>query len=225
GGGAMSCLWSSGTREFFHVSPLYWTETELSRWLEWRGLPSCIGRAFEDHLVNGLVALDLTAEDLCSMGIFNDLHRRRVLLELRQLYGSEDWETALKTIQLAMLRQTEARPAFEPEPKPESEPEGVKPSPYLARRRRPKAKQAPPEEPTTVLTSQQKRAAAASLHGLDGMQLEAALVSALPGALEKMLSGRPVRSAPRARDGQPVPRVPKPRDPRERTDRPSLGSG
>ncbi|CAJ1460249.1 unnamed protein product, partial [Effrenium voratum] len=55
--------------------------------------------------------------DLCSMGIFNDLHRRRVLLELRQLYGSEanrtelpsprDWETALKTIQLAMLRQTE----------------------------------------------------------------------------------------------------------------------
>lgn len=52
----------------------------------------------------------------------------------------------------------------------------------------------------------QTRAAGLVHRTAEAFTPEAALVSALPGALEKMLSGRPVRSAPRARDGQPVPR-------------------
>eukprot|EP00435_Cladocopium_sp_Y103_P067840 s662_g30.t1 len=63
--------------EFFHLSPVYWTESELARWLECRGLPPCIARAFEefywgkDHLVNGLVAVDLRVEEKLGEPGFN----------------------------------------------------------------------------------------------------------------------------------------------------------
>ena len=49
----------------FAISPLYWTETELRHWMERRGLPQSICRSFEDHLVNGMLAIDLSEEDLC----------------------------------------------------------------------------------------------------------------------------------------------------------------
>ena len=48
----------------FSISPLYWSDTELRHWLERRGLPQSICRSFEDHMVNGMVAIDLSEEDL-----------------------------------------------------------------------------------------------------------------------------------------------------------------
>lgn len=67
--------------------PRKWTECQLSAWLLERGLPGEIAHAFEAHLVNGLLGVGLSQEDLVSMGICDTLHQRRVVLELQQLFG------------------------------------------------------------------------------------------------------------------------------------------
>eukprot|EP00405_Crypthecodinium_cohnii_P026300 CAMPEP_0206493812 /NCGR_PEP_ID=MMETSP0324_2-20121206/47273_1 /ASSEMBLY_ACC=CAM_ASM_000836 /TAXON_ID=2866 /ORGANISM="Crypthecodinium cohnii, Strain Seligo" /LENGTH=651 /DNA_ID=CAMNT_0053977183 /DNA_START=26 /DNA_END=1981 /DNA_ORIENTATION=- len=68
-------------------NPRQWTEQDLGQWLTERGLPESIGRAFEAHLVNGLLAVDLSKDDLVSMGVTDVLHQRRVEAELRELFG------------------------------------------------------------------------------------------------------------------------------------------
>lgn len=67
--------------------PRAWSDGDLAQWLVSRGLPPDIPRAFEAHLVNGLLAEDLSEVDLASMGITDALHQRRVTLELRQLFS------------------------------------------------------------------------------------------------------------------------------------------
>jgi len=68
--------------------PRSWSESQLGLWLVGRGLPVSIARAFEAHLVNGLVAVDLNEDDLASMSITDQFHQRRVLKELRALLSS-----------------------------------------------------------------------------------------------------------------------------------------
>eukprot|EP00429_Kryptoperidinium_foliaceum_P043022 CAMPEP_0176126074 /NCGR_PEP_ID=MMETSP0120_2-20121206/63625_1 /TAXON_ID=160619 /ORGANISM="Kryptoperidinium foliaceum, Strain CCMP 1326" /LENGTH=69 /DNA_ID=CAMNT_0017460983 /DNA_START=54 /DNA_END=259 /DNA_ORIENTATION=+ len=57
----------------FGGDPRTWTESQLSGWLLDRGLPEEIAHAFEAHLVNGLLGVDLSQEDLGSMGITDAL--------------------------------------------------------------------------------------------------------------------------------------------------------
>lgn len=60
--------------------------------------------------MNGLLAVDLRVEDLHLMGIHNELHRRRVMLELRHLYGPEGWEEALHGLDPEQLVHPTALP-------------------------------------------------------------------------------------------------------------------
>ena len=202
------------TREFYHTSPVYWSESDLAKWLNCRGLPACITRAFEDHLVNGLVAVDLKLEDLHLMGIHNGLHRRRVMLELRHLYGPEGWEGTLQSLNPQQLLD----PATAPPPLPPAPPapKTALPSrprsPYLTARHRrhrsagtaPKvcSPKASPLSDARCLCVEERKAAAASLQGLRPSDLEAALLRALPGALEKLGLAPPER-LPTCR-GRPV---------------------
>lgn len=80
------------------VDPWAWSEVELSRWLAYRCLPSEIPKAFEVHLVNGLLAEDLNGDDLAAMGITDALHQRRVILELRQLFGGSMSRSCSRTL-------------------------------------------------------------------------------------------------------------------------------
>jgi len=50
------------------------------------GLSHSSGQAFESHLVNGQVAENLSKQDLLSIGISDDLLRRRALRELERLF-------------------------------------------------------------------------------------------------------------------------------------------
>mmetsp|Transcript_73824 Transcript_73824/g.238599 ORF Transcript_73824/g.238599 Transcript_73824/m.238599 type:complete len:395 (+) Transcript_73824:2-1186(+) len=68
--------------------PRRWSESQLGLWLVDRGLPVGIARTFEAHLVNGLVAADLTEADVASMGISDPFHQRRVVREIRLLLES-----------------------------------------------------------------------------------------------------------------------------------------
>jgi len=70
----------------FCVNPRHWTERNLSVWLCEQGFPPTVGQAFESHLVNGQVAENLSEQDLLSIGISDDLLRRRALRELERLF-------------------------------------------------------------------------------------------------------------------------------------------
>ncbi|CAK9095673.1 unnamed protein product [Durusdinium trenchii] len=187
-------------RDCYQISPVYWTESEVSRWLQSRGLPLPITNAFEDHLVNGLVAIDLNDEDLLSMGVDNVLHRRRALMELRQLFGWKVWDDTVKSIDPDLLTTTASGALRPPAPPPvppaegAPEPRRARPkSPYLVKLRRarpttPQKVAAHPEAPT--LSARARRAAAASLVGPLGADFEAALLRALPVAIEKLGSPR-----------------------------------
>eukprot|EP00747_Dinoflagellata_sp_TGD_P183280 gnl/TRDRNA2_/TRDRNA2_38046_c0_seq1.p1 gnl/TRDRNA2_/TRDRNA2_38046_c0~~gnl/TRDRNA2_/TRDRNA2_38046_c0_seq1.p1 ORF type:complete len:803 (-),score=120.55 gnl/TRDRNA2_/TRDRNA2_38046_c0_seq1:114-2522(-) len=74
--------------------PRKWSESQLCHWMRERGLPEQISRAFEEHLVNGLVGEELSEADLNMMGITAPLHQRRVVLELRSLFRSGDGSKA-----------------------------------------------------------------------------------------------------------------------------------
>lgn len=67
-----------------------WNEAQLSAWLTGRGLPIEIARAFERHLVNGMVAVDLNVEDLLSMGVMDEATVHHVLHELSKLFTATD---------------------------------------------------------------------------------------------------------------------------------------
>eukprot|EP00930_Biecheleria_cincta_P034505 TRINITY_DN23845_c0_g2_i1.p1 TRINITY_DN23845_c0_g2~~TRINITY_DN23845_c0_g2_i1.p1 ORF type:complete len:582 (-),score=133.37 TRINITY_DN23845_c0_g2_i1:62-1807(-) len=195
----------------FPANPLHWTETQLAAFLQSRGLPRSTAQAFEDHLVNGLVAVDLSPEDLASMGICDDFQQRRLLLELRQLFASGDDAGLLSKLD-----------AFLPEVQPQAptallkwpESSKAKPvSPYLqglgGRARRPKPKMAAPEgRPENP--AQQTAAAVASLAGgLHASDVQAAILAALPGALEAYLVPKlhpSVPSAPKHAPQKPSPR-------------------
>ncbi|CAE7557237.1 PHB3 [Symbiodinium sp. CCMP2592] len=161
------------------------------------------------------------------MGIADSLTQRRVLLELRQLFGNQDWDSALRSLPADFLQRSMGRftpVAFAPASLEEENSPKAKGSPYLVRQaaplRRVEPRLPPPCEPDPPrLTAEQKEAATASLvKGLTTGNLEAALISALPGALDKLLVGGfggrpPLPSSPKpARTGRPRPRCSAPAD-------------
>jgi len=198
----------------FTANPLHWTESQLGAFLQSRGLPRSTAQAFEDHLVNGLVAVDLSPEDLTSMGICDDFQQRRLLLELRQLFAGGDDGLLIKLETFLPEVQPQVPPALSKRP----ESSKARPvSPYSqslgAKARRPKPKIATPEGRTEELgfsPAQQATAAAASLAGgLHASDVQAAILAALPGALEAYLVPKlypSVPSAPKYAPQKPSPR-------------------
>lgn len=71
--------------------PRTWSQVELAGWFQIRGLPEEICQKFKENLVNGELGALLDDGDLSAMGIEQPLRRRRVLLELDQLFrGASD---------------------------------------------------------------------------------------------------------------------------------------
>lgn len=66
----------------------------MGHWLSDRGLPSFVAEAFKEHLVNGLLASDLTCNDLASMGIQDASLQNKVLTELLLLFSPQHREHA-----------------------------------------------------------------------------------------------------------------------------------
>lgn len=77
-----------GTDYAVHDCPRNWTESQLSSWLVSQGLPADVAHTFQAHLVNGLVGVELTKEDLISMGIADPFQQRRIMRELQKLFRS-----------------------------------------------------------------------------------------------------------------------------------------
>jgi len=68
------------------ADPRVWGQVELAAWLQIRGLPEEICQMFKENLINGELGALLDDGDLFNMGIVQPLRRRRVLLELDQLF-------------------------------------------------------------------------------------------------------------------------------------------
>eukprot|EP00435_Cladocopium_sp_Y103_P039141 s3198_g10.t1 len=162
----------------------------------------------------------LSWEDLHLMGIHNELHRRRVMLELRHLYGPEGWEEALHGLNPEQLvHPTALPPALDvappvaplpmaPPPSPAAS--AARPrSPYLSSQRRRAERMPKAASPRAAAVATPRRlgveervAAAASLQGMRPVDFEAALLRALPGALEKLGFGDRNARLPPCRHGR-----------------------
>ncbi|CAE8598964.1 unnamed protein product [Polarella glacialis] len=185
------------------VDPRQWSEVELGRWLLAQGLPLEVGKAFEDHLVNGLVAVDLSKEDLSSMGIVDSLHQRRVILELRHLFGGSiapsegPWDARQESLEVPVtllrpLGSPSRRPTTARPPSARTQPQSrnncsQKPSPYQKALLRQRLCSAIPPGPRRLISAEEAAAAAASLVGeMPPDEVKAAIIAALPGALQSL---------------------------------------
>lgn len=132
--GGLACGFPGANDSKGSSDPRSWSEEDLGRWLASRGLPPDIPKAFEVHLVNGLLAEDLNEMDLASMGITDALHQRRVTLELRQLFSSGTHGACSKSLRKDLSIRALA-PAATPAPAYPAAPTArrAKPRPQSAR--------------------------------------------------------------------------------------------
>lgn len=142
--------------------PRRWSETQLCNWLLSRRVPASVANAFKEHLVNGLLGVDLNEDDLSSMGIVDASQQKRVLIELRFLFGAASEGDAGQrqvtcnppTSRTNGSRALPTATAVHQPGRPQSaKGQGTRPSPYLnavplGRRSRPRSAQHSPRAAT-----------------------------------------------------------------------------
>lgn len=167
--------------------PRAWSEGDLAQWLAVRGLPPDIPRAFEAHLVNGLLAEDLSETDLASMGIADALHQRRVILELRQLFLGGELGACGKSLRSEPSSLVLATPAAPPSFRP--------PAPPVQTAPRKKAR------PQSARPHSQQASTQSQHVSIDSMRIDSLLNERLPMKSRLKLDTQTIQKAKCSVDG------------------------